>query len=48
LYYLDGKSQMPEDGDGTMDNCHANDYGFVVQANAYEKALREILGDALA
>ena len=48
LYYLDGKSQMPEDGDGTVDNCHANDYGFFVQANAYEKALREILGDQLA
>ena len=48
LYYLDGKSQMPADGDGTMDNCHANDYGFFVQANAYEKALREILGDQLA
>jgi len=44
LWYLDGKSQMPEDGDGTVDNCHANDYGFFVQANAYEKVLREILG----
>ena len=48
LYYLDGRSQQPEDGDGAIDNCHANDYGFFVQANAYEKALREILGDALA
>lgn len=43
LWYLDGRSQTPEDGEGTVDNCHATDYGFFVQANAYEKVLREIL-----
>lgn len=43
LWYLDADSQMPEDGEGTVDNCHATDYGFFVQANAYEKVLREIL-----
>lgn len=43
LFYLSHELFLSEDGDGTVDNSHPTDYGFVCYANATEGILREIL-----
>ena len=44
LYYLDGESLLADDGEGTVDNSHPTDLGFVQHADAFEKVLRPLLG----
>ncbi len=43
LYYIEGDTLLPEDGEGTVDNSHPNDYGFWWHANAIEPTLRKAL-----
>ncbi|MDO5112787.1 MAG: SGNH/GDSL hydrolase family protein [Planctomycetia bacterium] len=43
LHYLTHESLLSEDGEGTVDNSHPTDYGFICYANATEGILREIL-----
>lgn len=44
LYYLPGDNLLGSDGEGTVDSSHPTDLGFVRNAEAYEQALRPILG----
>ncbi|MDO4570911.1 MAG: SGNH/GDSL hydrolase family protein [Planctomycetia bacterium] len=48
LFYILGEALLPPDGEGTADNSHPNDYGFVYQANAMEPTLRKALGRGAA
>ena len=47
VYFIDGPTLMALCGtagnEGTVDNCHPNDFGFVSMAAALEKVLKEIL-----
>jgi len=43
LYYLDGESQLGDDGEGTVDSSHPTDLGFMRMADAFEPVLREAL-----
>ena len=45
LYYLEGSGLLGLDGEDTVDGSHPSDLGFFRQANAFEAALRPILGD---
>lgn len=44
LYYLEGARLLGPDGDDTVDGSHPTDLGFTRQADAFEAALRPILG----
>ena len=44
LYYLEGEHLLGDDNEGTVDSSHPTDLGFMRQADAFEKALRPILG----
>lgn len=45
VYILDGKQLMALVGrNGTVDNCHPTDSGFLSMANAIEPIMRQILG----
>ncbi len=44
LYYLEGEHLLGDDNEGTVDSSHPTDLGFMRQAEAFEKALRPILG----
>ncbi len=44
LYYLTGDQLLGADGEDTVDGSHPTDLGFVRQADAFERALRPILG----
>lgn len=44
LFYLSGESLLGDDNEGTVDSSHPTDLGFVRQADAFEFALRPILG----
>ena len=44
LFYVEGDKLLPPDGNGTVDNSHPTDYGFIWQANVMEPVLREALG----
>jgi hypothetical protein len=44
LYYLEGENLLGDDNEGTVDSSHPTDLGFMRQADAFEKALRPILG----
>jgi len=43
LYYLKGDKLLDPNGDGTVDSSHPNDFGFMLQADAFERALQPIL-----
>jgi len=43
LYWLDGHGVLGDDGDGTVDGVHPNDLGMARQADAFGRALLEIL-----
>ncbi len=43
LWYLKGAELLSEDGEDTIDGSHPTDLGFVHQAKAFEKPLRQIL-----
>jgi len=45
LYYLEGEHLLGDDNEGTVDSSHPTDLGFMRQADAFEKALRPILGE---
>jgi hypothetical protein len=44
LHYLEGEHLLGADNEGTVDSSHPTDLGFVRQADAFEAALRPILG----
>ncbi|MDH3242975.1 MAG: SGNH/GDSL hydrolase family protein [Saprospiraceae bacterium] len=44
LYYLAGDKLLGFDGEGATDGSHPNDLGMVRYADAYEPAIRSILG----
>ena len=44
LSYLPGDHLLGEDGEATVDSSHPTDLGFMRQAEAFEKALRPLLG----
>ena len=44
LYYLEGRQLLGNDNEGATDGSHPNDLGMVRYADAYEEALRPILG----
>ena len=43
LYYIPGDALLGEDGEGTVDNSHPNDLGFMRQADAFAKVLGPLL-----
>jgi len=43
LYYISGDSLLGDDGEGTVDNSHPTDLGFMRQADAFTKVLRPLL-----
>ncbi|MEZ6091655.1 MAG: SGNH/GDSL hydrolase family protein [Pirellulaceae bacterium] len=43
LYYIKGDHLYGDDGEGATDASHANDLGFMRQADAFEPVLREAL-----
>ncbi|MGI9472672.1 MAG: SGNH/GDSL hydrolase family protein [Rubripirellula sp.] len=43
LYYIPGDHLYGDDGDGATDGSHANDLGFMRQADVFEPVLREAL-----
>ena len=43
LYYIPGDSLLGDDGEGTVDNSHPTDLGFMRQADAFAKVLRPLL-----
>lgn len=44
LHYLEGDKLLSKDGEDTVDGSHPTDLGFFHQANAFEKALRPMIG----
>lgn len=44
LHYIPGDALYGTDGDGATDGSHANDLGFMRQADAFDPVLREALG----
>jgi hypothetical protein len=44
LYYLEGSGLLGSDGEATVDGSHPTDLGMMRYADAYEKALRPLLG----
>ena len=44
VYYLEGDQLLGEDNEGTVDSSHPTDLGFMRQADAFEEALKPILG----
>jgi hypothetical protein len=44
LYYLDGEDLLGSDAEGSTDGSHPNDLGMMRYADAYEPALRRVLG----
>ena len=45
LYYLQGEQLLGDDGEAATDGSHPSDLGMVRYADAYEPALRSILGE---
>ena len=43
LHYIAGDKLYGEDGDGATDGSHANDLGFMRQADVFEPVLRALL-----
>lgn len=46
LLYLDGPSQLGDDGEATVDSSHPTDLGFMRMADAFEPVLRQALDSA--
>ncbi|WP_435010711.1 SGNH/GDSL hydrolase family protein [Tundrisphaera lichenicola] len=46
LHYLNGASQLGEDGEDTVDGSHPTDLGFSRMADAFEAVLKPALGGA--
>ena len=44
LLYLPKEGMFPDDGEGTVDGCHPNDYGMVALSRAYGRAVASALG----
>jgi len=44
LYYIPGQSLYGTDGEGSTDNAHANDLGFMRMAEVMLPVIREALG----
>lgn len=44
LYYLGGDDLLGTDGEGATDGSHPNDLGMMRYADAYEQAIKKILG----
>ena len=44
LYLLEADALMPEDGEGTVDHAHPNDWGMMHLANGYAEAIKTALG----
>jgi hypothetical protein len=44
ISYLPGDDLFGIDGEGSTDNVHANDLGFLRMADVMEPVLRDILG----
>jgi lysophospholipase L1-like esterase len=44
LYYLDGEDLLGSDAEASTDGSHPNDLGMMRYADAYEPALRRVLG----
>ncbi len=44
LYYLPGDNLLGTDGEGATDGSHPNDLGFMRNAEAYQRALKPVLG----
>lgn len=47
LHYLPGDRLLADDGEGTVDNSHPTDLGFVQHADAFEAMLRPLLPRAM-
>jgi len=45
LFYIPGDHLLGDDAEGTSDNSHPNDLGFMRQATIFEPHLREILNE---
>jgi hypothetical protein len=45
IAYLAGDKQLGDDGEGTVDNSHPTDLGFLRQADAFQQALVPLLGN---
>ena len=43
LYYLTGDHQLGDDGEGTVDNSHPNDLGFMRQSKVFYEVLEPIV-----
>ena len=43
IHYLSGEQLLGTDGEGATDGSHPNDLGMVRYAEAYEKALRQLI-----
>jgi hypothetical protein len=43
LFYLEGKGQLGDDGEATVDSSHPTDLGFMRMADAFEPVLRQAL-----
>ncbi|MFC1606774.1 SGNH/GDSL hydrolase family protein [Candidatus Latescibacterota bacterium] len=43
IFYLEGDTLLLNDSEGTVDNSHPNDYGFMHHADAFMKVLEPIL-----
>lgn len=48
LHYLEAGEQLGDDGEDTVDGSHPTDLGFMRQADAFEVALRPLLGATAA
>jgi len=45
LYYLEGDKQLGDDGEGTVDNSHPTDLGFLRQSEAFYRILEPIISE---
>jgi hypothetical protein len=43
LYYIEGEHLYGDDGEGSTDGSHANDLGFMRQAEIFAKVLEPLL-----
>ena len=48
LYYLEGESQLGDDGEGAVDGSHPTDLGFMRMADVFTPAISAAIGGAPA
>jgi hypothetical protein len=46
LYFLPNHGMLPDDGEGTIDGCHPNDWGMMKLAAVFTKALAPLLNNS--